>query len=1246
MSLFSKLSGKGSQSSTEKAIYPWSQRKLTGASCLPRIAHAATQHNDRVVCLFGGVTKGAPKKDLYLIDPVNLSASATSTGGDAPSARCYHSIVSIGNQLIVFGGQLKSPADHGDNTVYSLNIQTRQWTRTLSDSSDPVPRQAHAAAVSANQMYIHGGHTVNGQMLGDLLIFHAGNTLPTKMKAHHHDLDIHVSSWTISSICKFGGSDGHTLLNDIWCFDLSSHLWTNINAMGYVPSPREGASIAYADGAIYLFGGRSTDGQALGDLCAYRIYNQRWYMFQNMGPAPSPRYGHSLTAIQEKIFVIGGLLPPKAEDPNLVHVLDTSRIKYPSDAGINGSPQGVRTPENLGPQIRRSYQELAERGPPSPRSAQANNGPMLNPSPPHGQPPSPKYPPAPMPLPNGHSSSQMQRVSHFPDDDGQLRRMTSNRATLKEPVRTEASRPARSASLRHGNKAGNLSHSASSGSIRSAADQRAVRPMEQQQHSYGQGDYDYMDKDDTTGHPPQSPPTPLPTGQNTPSPVPAQRRGPLSTKTSTSQLSMEHNRTDSGSPSLHNDATLQAAQEERQALLREIKNRDAVIADMKSKEQWWRTEVSLARKMRVGSPTHEDRFGFSEEDLSNGVFDVGNMNEEQANVFDELVKCKMEIKRVRALIGHQGHQAVNTVVEADKMRLAALQEAAYFKSKYMALKSGQKDEVDKVEAERMQQLEQRLASALSNSESKQRDLDRVQRQAGHDQAARRLAQERAQQAQQDAKMAQQAQARALEENTELHARANTAEAQARDYATRMADLSNRLAEALSSTKATGSLSDAKLQITKLEAANIKARGEVASLQQQLAASMDEIATLSNTVSKQEAELTEYVRKLEDAEVKVAMMKHAMINKGFKIHEQDFDQDSSTGQMAKLQAEIASARRLCDNLVESERLANEKAQAAINEAENYRKRLAERGDVQDTVNKNQESLANVSVIEEQLRARIRQLEDDLEDGRYEHEVEDWKSKAAHAKEELELVMQTVHHLKQNNSDLENDLKSALNQQLSSTKLSDEKQTWLREKAVLESQLYDLREKLAGLENTALDSMSRAEELTNDVKQLEDDREILMADRQKYKSRYNEHKKEARRHIQDLTEEIERLSEALENTNSALEHTNTELDETRLMNQKLKKDLETVKPQGGASSVHDWEDQRAQYEDEIAQRERQVHNLTLERQALQQQYKDAQHKIELLLEQLDEPSHHQDTSNNDDGYPRDTKHNSFLEHVAAA
>lgn len=668
-----------------------------------------------------------------------------------------------------------------------------------------------------------------------------------------------------------------------------------------------------------------------------------------------------------------------------------ARIKYPPDAGINPS-QDIRTLENLSSQVRRSYQELPEKGPPSPRgvshTTNLHNG---NPSPTHGQPPSPQYAPAQLSGSNG-VSAQMQRVSHFPDEDGQLRRIASSRSVLKEPMRNESVRPMRSASLRHGNNTVNLSHSASSGSIRSTAEQRHVRSVEQQPQQSYQGEYESTERserEESTANIPQSPPTPLPSGQNTPSPVPTQRRGPLSTKTSTSQLSthvMDHSRSESASPhQQHNSINDTALQEERQALIREIKARDMVIADMKSKEQWWRTEVSLARKMRVSSPTQDDKFGFSEEDLANGVFDVGNVSEEQVNVFEELVKCKMEIKRVRALVGHHGHQASSTVVEADKMRLAALQEAAYFKSKYMALQSGQTDEVDKIEAKRMQQLERRLASALSNCESKQHELDRVKRQAGHDQAARRLAQERAQQAQQDAKMAQIAQARALEECTELNTRANAAEAQIRDYAARMADMSNRLAEALASTKPSGTLSDTKLQLTKQEAANIKARGEIASLQQQLAASMDEIANLTNTVAKQEAELTEYVHKLEDLEVKAAMMKHAMINKGFEIKEQDLDQDSGVGQIAKLQAEIATARRQCDMLVESERLANEKAQAAISEAENYRKLLTNDSDVQATLNKNQEGMAHVTAIEEQLKSRIQQLENDLEDNRHKHEV---------------------------------------------------------------------------------------------------------------------------------------------------------------------------------------------------------------------------------------------------------------------
>jgi Kelch motif len=56
------------------------------------------------------------------------------------------------------------------------------------------------------------------------------------------------------------------------------------------------------------------------------IIDQRWYMFQNMGPSPSGRSGHAMASIGAKIYVLGGesFSPLKSDDPSITHVLDTS----------------------------------------------------------------------------------------------------------------------------------------------------------------------------------------------------------------------------------------------------------------------------------------------------------------------------------------------------------------------------------------------------------------------------------------------------------------------------------------------------------------------------------------------------------------------------------------------------------------------------------------------------------------------------------------------------------------------------------------------------------------------------------------------------------------------------------------------------------------------------------------------------------------------------------------------------------
>lgn len=103
---------------------------------------------------------------------------------------------------------------------------------------------------------------------------------------------------------------------------------------------------------MYVFGGRTEEGADLGDLAAFRISSRRWYTFQNMGPSPSPRSGHSMTAYNKQIVVLAGepsTATREAADLSIVYQLDTSKIRYPAD----NSPQAAQSGDNRIPGQRR-----------------------------------------------------------------------------------------------------------------------------------------------------------------------------------------------------------------------------------------------------------------------------------------------------------------------------------------------------------------------------------------------------------------------------------------------------------------------------------------------------------------------------------------------------------------------------------------------------------------------------------------------------------------------------------------------------------------------------------------------------------------------------------------------------------------------------------------------------------------------------------------------------------------------------
>ena len=120
---------------------------------------------------------------------------------------------------------------------------------------------------------------------------------------------------------------------------------------------------------MYIFGGRTEEGTDLGDLAAFRITSRRWYTFQNMGPSPSPRSGHSMTSYGKQIVVLAGEPSSAPRDPgelSLVYVLDTAKIRYPNDQQIQQTPAGERVPGNRRPsQERGGPGQRAINGPPN-----------------------------------------------------------------------------------------------------------------------------------------------------------------------------------------------------------------------------------------------------------------------------------------------------------------------------------------------------------------------------------------------------------------------------------------------------------------------------------------------------------------------------------------------------------------------------------------------------------------------------------------------------------------------------------------------------------------------------------------------------------------------------------------------------------------------------------------------------------------------------------------------------------------
>jgi chromosome segregation ATPase len=229
-------------------------------------------------------------------------------------------------------------------------IATKQWSRAAPAGPRPPGRYGHSLNIIGSKIYIFGGQ-VEGFFFNDLVTFdlnalqQASNRWETLIQNTIDGGPPHgqippartnhsVVTWN-EKLYLFGGTDGVTWFSDVWAYDPRTNSWSQLECIGYIPVAREGHAAALVGDVMYVFGGRTEEGNDLGDLAAFRITSRRWYTFQNMGPSPSPRSGHSMTAFGKHIVVTGGepsSAPRDAAELSLAYYLDTSKIRYPNDS--------------------------------------------------------------------------------------------------------------------------------------------------------------------------------------------------------------------------------------------------------------------------------------------------------------------------------------------------------------------------------------------------------------------------------------------------------------------------------------------------------------------------------------------------------------------------------------------------------------------------------------------------------------------------------------------------------------------------------------------------------------------------------------------------------------------------------------------------------------------------------------------------------------------------------------------------
>ncbi|KAF9946493.1 Negative regulator of mitotic exit, partial [Mortierella alpina] len=789
------------------ATGPWISAQVVSTNPFPRFSHTASYvHTGTDIYVFGGVVKGSAQKDMHVIDSrkcdqsfMRISIPSLSSfkfetlscqtlplsGSDSPPPLSGHTAVTLGQYIMYFGG--KDVKNKCSDSLYVLHTVRKEWNKPTILGLLPAPRHSHSACVIGTTMYIFGGQ-FNSYYLNDIASFDMKslNTASPKWNRLEPASDLpparagHCAAAHDGKIYIFGGADEQFFYNDIWCYDPLTNKWEAVPAFGVLPTSRQGHASTVVDDTMYIYGGMDHEDQLLGDLSAFKFNDRRWLTFPDTVDSASPRTEHSMCRVGEKIYILGGQLELNVdEDSSSIYILDTTKIRYHEPSSMNSLRSAY---ESDGAQrldtVQGSGQDDFMRPTPSPdMNADSRRGIA------HHQQSS-----------EGHDSTPNSHHLHlnnrFAEDGAVAGASTQPRMSLDSTEATTVSR--RRTTGKSPNNGSTMNNNNS--------DSRATQSVDETRRP-NMMENEYSEQGVRGGPQQQQPQRSMQFGQNGAfaaghqqlqqelnkgrASTDSRHRGSFnpppraSVERMTRSPQLQHHQQhpmDSSTP-LSSAELPQPSSASGSPAPQHYSSKDDEIKDLKQREQWLLAEVAMARK-KMGSTATTTGASSVLKDEMNGF--EADRDSEKYRIVQALLSVKRELDQSKNSIVTQAQVASHKLREAERVRTAALQEAAYLKAKVSALQSGEVSALVSTETARARDLEKRLTMALAQVDRLQSQNTQHEQILDRERAARATAQDREREAALLAEELQLSHTRSLAELATLHERASRAEAGLRE----------------------------------------------------------------------------------------------------------------------------------------------------------------------------------------------------------------------------------------------------------------------------------------------------------------------------------------------------------------------------------------------------------------------------------------------------------------------------------